>query len=256
MAGARTAKVEPVVALRPYPATPVAADMCYLDASQADVSHNLNGQRLGRKGRDTRERILAACGELLADPDEAISMSAVARRALLGMTSLYNYFADLTELLLAMLEPIMATTEDGFQSILRSPWPDAVLDERCYAFMQAFHGFWTQHARLLHLRNAMADTGDQRMLLQRIGATQPLIGLFVAQMNGDPRAELSPVSGMATVLITGIERTVTVSTDAVLTELFRAGNRQPDDHFLQPEARLMALAIRDTRDRVRAGEIA
>lgn len=253
MAGARTAKVERVLArpLRPSPVAPASAD-----ATSVDVSHNLNGQRLGRKGRDTRERILAACGELLADSGEAMSMSAVARRASLGMPSLYNYFADLTELLLAMLEPIMATTEDGFQSILRSYWPDALLDERCYAFMRAFYGFWNQHARLLHLRNTMADTGDKRMLIQRICATQPLIGLFVAQMDGDRATEPSAVWGMATVLMTGIERTVTVSTDAVLTQLFGTGNRQPDDHYLRPEARLMALALRDTRDRVRAGEIA
>jgi len=36
-----------------------------------EVSHNLHGQRLGRKGRVTRERILAATVELLAGSDEA-----------------------------------------------------------------------------------------------------------------------------------------------------------------------------------------
>ena len=46
------------------------------------VSHNLNGQRLGRKGRDTRARILAATNELLANSvDVPISLSAVAREA-------------------------------------------------------------------------------------------------------------------------------------------------------------------------------
>jgi hypothetical protein len=31
-----------------------------------DVSHNLNGQRLGRKGRYTRDRIIAAVHEILS----------------------------------------------------------------------------------------------------------------------------------------------------------------------------------------------
>jgi AcrR family transcriptional regulator len=70
------------------------------------LSHNLVGQRLGKKGRDTRERILAATDRLLAGPpDTAISLSAVAREASLAMTTLYIYFNDLTELLLAVLDP-------------------------------------------------------------------------------------------------------------------------------------------------------
>src|SRR4051812_7547086 len=75
-------------------------------------SHNLNGQRLGRKGRLTRDRILVAANELLATPtDVPFSLSAVARQASLGMTSLYLYFTDLTELLLAILEPLMDEAE-------------------------------------------------------------------------------------------------------------------------------------------------
>src|SRR3546814_7301779 len=83
------------------------------------VSHNLNGQKLGRKGRITRERILAAAIELIDSPEEAVTLSAVARRASLGMTSLYNYFTDLTELLLAVLEPVMATAEKSYLALLR-----------------------------------------------------------------------------------------------------------------------------------------
>ena len=48
-----------------------------------NLSHNLNGQRLGRKGRDTRERIIAAAQEILTEPieDGLITLSEVARRA-------------------------------------------------------------------------------------------------------------------------------------------------------------------------------
>ena len=216
-------------------------------SAHGDVSHNLNGQRLGRKGRDTRDRILAACAEVLAEGDEAISMSAVARRATLGMTSLYNYFADLTELLLAMLEPVMATADESYLAVLRSPWPDAELGERCYDFMRVYHAFWAQNSRLLHLRNTMADNRDERLLIHRVRSTQPMIRLFVEQMNGDADDLDSPVRGMATVLMTGIERTVTVSTDVGLTGLFGSQSRRPDDFYLRSEARLMELAIADMR---------
>jgi AcrR family transcriptional regulator len=220
-----------------------------------DVSHNLNGQRLGRKGKGTRERILTACAALLADPEEVpISMSAVARRADLGMTSLYNYFTDLTEMLLAVLEPVMATAEEGFLAILREPWPDAELGARCRAFLEAYFSFWAQHSRLLHLRNAMADNRDERMLIHRVHSTQPLIALLVTQMGGEGSDMASALRGMATVLMTGIERTVTVATDPGLTDLFGPGYRRDRNHYLLPEARLMELAIRDTRERVIRGE--
>lgn len=217
-------------------------------AAGKGISHNLNGQKLGRKGRGTRERILAATAELLAASDEEpISMSAVARKASLGMTSLYNYFTDLTELLLAVLEPVMAESETAFVGMLRDRWPDDHLGERCYAFMRAYHDFWSRHSRLLHLRNSMADNRDERMLIHRVRSSQPIIGLLVAQMDDDPERPNPPSLGMATVLMTGIERMVTVSTDRALTELFGPDRRNEPEHYLRPEARLMELAISDTR---------
>lgn len=217
-----------------------------------DVSHNLNGQRLGRKGRVTRDRILCACAELLADPGETpISLSAVARRANLGMTSLYNYFADLTELLLAVLEPVMATAEESYLAVLRERWPDEALGERCYEFVRAYHAFWTRHSRLLHLRNALADQRDERMLQHRVASAGPLIATVTAQLDGDMSAPGSMARGMATVLVTGIERTVTVSTDPLyFARIGQPNGRQPDDFYLEPQARVLELAIRDTRARV------
>ena len=59
-----------------------------------------------------------------------------------------------------------------------------------------------------------------------------------------------PSLGMATVLMTGIERTVTVATDFGYTTLFGPEHRREADHYLRPEARLLELAIRDTRERM------
>jgi AcrR family transcriptional regulator len=224
----------------------------------ASVSHNLNGQKLGRKGRDTRDRILAAAAELVESGEaEPISLSAVARKASLGMTSLYNYFTDLTELLLAVLEPVMATAEESYVAILREHWPDDELVVHCRRFLRAHFDFWCLHARLLHLRNAMSENHDERMLVHRVRSTQPMLGFLAEQMGGRPGEADTPAIAMATILMTGIERTVTVLTDERYVELF--GGVEPDrvDRYLEPEARLMELAIRDTREamaRFRAGE--
>lgn len=220
-------------------------------AEPADVSHNLLGQKLGRKGRITRERILAATAELLAEsPDTPISLSAVARRASLGMTSLYLYFSDLTELLLAVLKPIMERTGEpgGHIDLLREYWPDAELDARCRAFIEAYYAFWTQHSRILHLRNSMADQYDERMIGARIRSARPMIGYLRSQLVVQPEGPTGPLADdMASVLITGIERAVTVATDPITPNLIARQFGPRHTNVVDPLARLVTLAVRDCR---------
>lgn len=211
----------------------------------ASVSHNLNGQKLGRKGRITRERILAAAIELIDAPNEPVTLSSVARRASLGMTSLYNYFTDLTELLLAVLEPVMATSETAYLHVLRGRWPDDALFDCCYRFVRAYYGFWLRHSRLLHMRNALSDQRDERMLAHRIESTRPIISLLVRQMGLDAQVDGEDTS-MATMVMIGIERSITIATDPDLRRQVGMLSVN-EDRFLVPGARLMELAIRDGR---------
>jgi AcrR family transcriptional regulator len=213
------------------------------------VKRNLHGQKMGRKGRITRERILAAAIALLeSEEEEPVTLSAVARGASLGMTSLYNYFTDLTELLLAVLDPVMDTAEEAYVAKLRDYWPDDELEERCLDFVSSYHRFWAQHSRLLHLRNSMADQRDERMILHRIESTRPVIALIVGQMVGTPGEGRSPAASMATMVMTGIERSITVATDQFMPKLFGEAFSGHPDRFLSPAARLMEMAIRDMRE--------
>lgn len=212
------------------------------------LSHNLAGQRLGRKGRVTRERILAAAIELIESSEDAtISMSAVARRASLGMTSLYNYFSDITELLLALLEPVMETAEEAYLGKLRVRWSDDELGACCVAFVHAYHSFWARNARLLHLRNALADGLDERMMRHRVGSTLPIIALLVRQMGGDDMEPAAPAFSMATMAMIGIDRSITIATDRRLRIVTGWNTELPDDRYVKPGARLLELSIADVR---------
>lgn len=220
-------------------------------AALKPVSHNLQGQRLGRKGRDTRQRILAATEELLAT-DEPITLSAVARTAGLGMTSLYVYFADLTELLLALLEPIMASGEETYLGHLRLRWDDEQLGEQCMMFISAYYNFWRKHTRILHLRNAISEERrEERMVQHRIRMGVPMVRHLVEQMDGAPDDTGAPAYAMAAALFVGLDRLVAVRTNTEWsTEL--TPDFQPDlDMQLKSEARLLELAIRDLRNRAK-----
>lgn len=210
-----------------------------------DLSHNLLGQKLGRKGRVTRERILAATERLLDDPNLPLSLSAVAREASLAMTTIYLYFSDFTELLLAIFDPIMASAEEFYVGQLRERWPDEQLDDHCLAFVQAFHAFWEKYARALHTRNSYG-AGDARMVQLRVDATSPLIDLLVAQMDAPPvRGTLA--AAMATGLITGLERLVSVATNTRLIGMMTEIPKRNVPILLQAQARLLELGIRDCR---------
>ena len=223
-------------------------------AERDAVSHNLNGQKLGRKGRVTRERILAATVELINESADApISLSAVARRASLGMTSLYVYFSDLTELLMAVLEPVMheAGEEHGYFNLLADYWPDEQLEANCIGFVDAYYAFWTKHSRLLHLRNSMADQYDERMMAARVRSAQPVIAMFRQQM-ALPGGVVSTAAGdMASVLITGIERAVTVATDPVTPAFIEREFGPRNTSVVEPLGRLVLLAIADCRKAAR-----
>jgi AcrR family transcriptional regulator len=213
------------------------------------ISHNLNGQRLGRKGRDTRDRIIATVCEILSEPasEGPITLSEVARRSGVRMATLYIYFADMTELMLAVLEPVMEDAQQAYIAHLEQLWPDDALYESCYRFVLAFHGFWQRHSRILHFRNSVSDQQDKRMMAHRVEAATRIIALFVNQMQHDPAVIRSEAAGMATVLYTGIERIIVVSTDQMMPTVM-PGHFSPNvENYLKSEARLLEFAIREYR---------
>lgn len=214
----------------------------------AKLSHNLNGQKLGRKGRDTRQRIIAAAQSVLENPtdDQLITLSEVARRASMSMGSLYIYFSNLTELMQAVLEPIMASAEEEYIHLLRPAWPDEAIGEHALTFVTAYYSFWKKNGHTLHMRNNMADRGDERMSDHRTKAALPVIRLIAEQMGGGPTLRGTFKASMATALMTGLERIVTVMSASKLPAISNEP-ANPIDYLIQAEARIFELGIRDMR---------
>jgi AcrR family transcriptional regulator len=227
------------------------------ERASAEVSHNLAGQRLGRKGQETRERIIAAALRLFDDAEgPPVTMSSVAREANVRLTNLYLYFPDFGELLLAALERVRDTADAAFVDLLRARWPDERLGECCLEFVRAHYRFWKRHARILHMRNSVADT-DMRLALYRQTVTRPLIELMTRQMDGGSHDSVG--SRMASVVLTGIERTATVTTTPIFYATVEEEGSDADetaDMMAQAEARLVELAIRDQREAVRLEQLA
>jgi len=215
------------------------------------IDTNLQGQKLGKKGRITRQRILEAARRLIEDPEsEGFTLSAVARETGLRMSSIYNYFADPIELFLAVLEPIADEAEEAYVRLLRRRWPEESLEECCIEFVNAFHAYWLKNSRMLHLRNRLADQHDERALLQRIAMARRVVRLLGFQMDGDIERATGPQFDLASVLYTGLERVVTIATDEELKQHYPENIRPRfEGRTLHQQARLLALAIADKRIR-------
>ncbi len=209
---------------------------------------NLQGQKLGKKGRITRDRIVAAARELIEDPACEFSLSAVARQAGLRMSSIYNYFADLPDLFLAVLDPVVHEAEGAYLHLLRERWNDAEVAPRATELVTAFHAYWERHSRVLHLRNRLADQHEKSVLLQRIAMARTIVRLLGWQMGGEADRVTGSAYDLASVLYTGLERVVTIATDTELKACYPA-NIQPrfEGATLHQQSRLLALAIRDER---------
>lgn len=225
----------------------------------SEVRHNLAGQRLGRKGQETRERILSAALRLLEDPHgPPVTLTNVAREASIRLTNLYLYFPDMVELVLAVLGRVMDDADAAFMDRLKPRWPDDELGQASLELLRAHYRFWKRHARLLHLRNTLSDS-EPRILEYRNNATRPIIDFLIRQMD-DGHDDHFTCSILAVVVLTGFERIATVVTNPnfrfVVDDLQTESQDEMIDQLLAAESRLLHLAIRDRRaeaERKRSG---
>ncbi len=172
----------------------------------------------------------------------------MARHTGLRLASIYNYFADPTELFLAVLEPVVAVSEEAYVIQIQDYWPSDELESCASRFVEAFHDYWSEHARILHLRNQMADGGDERVLKQRIEMSRKMVYMLGQQMGGSLSSRLGPEYDLASVLYMGLERVVTVATNHELRAHYPP-DVQPrfEGRTLYQQGRLLALAIADKR---------
>jgi len=89
------------------------------------------------------------------------------------------------------------------------------------------------------------------MRLYRISVSTPVIQLMARQMTDESGILRDATNSTATVLMTGIERLITVTTDAQFPFVPLQDKSAHINSLLKAGARLLEIAIRDRRDRMR-----
>jgi len=162
------------------------------------VRTNKHGQALGRKGVETRLRLMDAARKLLVEhsPMELTAVS-IAKEAGTSSPTFYIYFEDVREIMLALSEQASADLVE-VHHVLEEDWDPELFDlQQAEKVVNTFNSVWDRHRNILRFRNLEADRGDQRFLDQRIRSSIRVIDRFVDRIMAAYPREQRPSRGDA-----------------------------------------------------------
>lgn len=179
-------------------------------AESTSEHRNQIGQLMGRKGQDTRARLVAAAERLVASrPLRELRASDIARAAGVGAPTFYVYFADVGAAVLAALEQHPQSSPETLQ-LLEGEWTAKEGLAQARAFVAAYLGSWKDNYALLRARNLAADEGDERFLAQRLCDIGPILRALTGKFEAAQRAGHAPPAlcpkAAAGVAIAALER--------------------------------------------------
>lgn len=199
---------------------------------------NKHGQALGRKGEESRRRLLDATLSLLSeDSVHKLSASKIARAAGMVSQSFYLYFKEIDEVLLILAEE---AAEELVQvaGILRDAEPGTPADVLSRRFIDAYSEYWDRHRPILNARNYIADSGSNEFLRVRHEATMPIIHAIADRIVAQPGETLTRALAIsrAVIIYVSMER-MAARSHAVQYSSEEATN----DDLLRAEVDILAL---------------
>jgi AcrR family transcriptional regulator len=181
------------------PKTDVPSETPLVGRPRRKRAQNLYGQSMGRKGTQTRERLIRATIELLEKrPLRDVVVSDIATLAGTSSSSFYIYFADVSSAALAAAQGVEQITPQ-IEALLGSAWTHADAQDKADALVESYVNFSSQHHAILRIRNLSADEGDKRFEDVRHRAVSRIHELLEARIAAAKNG-LDPSSGASAVL--------------------------------------------------------
>jgi len=175
------------------------------------IETNQQGQTLGRKGLQTRQKLMAAARKLLEvySPVELTAVS-IAKEAGTSSASFYMYFEDVRDVLYALAGEA-AVDMAAIHDVVRQLWEPGAVRQSALTLVQQFNAVWERHRQVLRFRNMEADRGDPRFEALRMSTYVPFIDLLARQLisacpSEQNRPSLGQAFALASVLHAAMER--------------------------------------------------
>jgi AcrR family transcriptional regulator len=150
-------------------------------------TRNLLGQKIGRKGRETRQRIMDAALELLKTCSyKDLNVSEIVSEADVSNATFYVYFKDVEEVLYACVQAA-ALDLGELHAVVDAEWTPDNVRQQVAKFVDIYNKLWEKYRIELRIRNLEADQGNLRFLNLRIETTKSIL-----QKLSDKIARLNP----------------------------------------------------------------
>ncbi len=174
------------------------------------MASNLEGQTMGRKGQETRTRLLEVATELLrTTPLREIRAADLARKSGISPANFYLYFENVEALVLHLAED--AANEAGhLVDQVRLQWAWVDIDDHAERFARAYFDFWDAHRAILRVRNLAAEEGNWAFHGARMRITVPLHQGIAAKIDESRAKGVIPAGPhsltLASMCLAGLER--------------------------------------------------
>lgn len=170
---------------------------------------NKDGQAIGRKGAESRARLLEAARALLfSASSQKLTASAIARAAGLASQTFYVYFDDIDEILHVLASE--ASTDNGeVIAELDQAWDFAAIHEHAERVVGAFYRYWDRHRPILNIRNFRAESGQEAFMRLRNESAHPVVSRIASRIlasHGAGRLPERDAFARAVVIYAAIER--------------------------------------------------
>lgn len=152
-----------------------------LDGRELDA-RALDGRALGKRGAQTRRRLLDATATQLEDRGvRDLRVVDIARAVGTSPATFYQYFRDVEEAVLVLAEEV---GEDlaPVGELLGLDWSGADGLASTRELVETFLRYWDAHRAVLRTRNLAAQEGDQRFRVVRNASLRPLFEGLAAQV--------------------------------------------------------------------------
>jgi AcrR family transcriptional regulator len=162
-----------------------------------------DGRTPGRRGRATRERLLAATADLLATRSyREVKVVDIARAAGSSPATFYQYFADVEAAIVVLAQRAVEDGRSLVEAVTDVDWRGRAASTAAEALVTAFLGFWHDHAAVMRVIDLAIVEGDRRFRDLRndlLGPVTEALANGVAERRGgdaDPRSEAAALVSM------------------------------------------------------------
>jgi AcrR family transcriptional regulator len=177
----------------------------------------LDGRPLGRRGTETRRRLLeATTSRLETHGVRDLRVVDIARDVGTSPATFYQYFRDVEDAVLAVAVEVGEEIAP-LAVLLDGPWHEDDGLTCARALVEGFVDYWDRHRAVLRTRNLAAQEGDARFREARNRANAPFLDGFARQVEtararGRVDEHIAPLAASAA-MVALIERMAAFHTD-------------------------------------------